>query len=143
MSSYDEQNVFAKILRSEIPSYRVYEDENCLAFLDAFPVVMGHTILIPKTKCINILDTPEDVASKVLSKLPIIAEAVKKATGATGINIISNAGSDAGQAVFHTHFHIIPRFSEDNLLAFPKSIGMINSEEANHIQELIKSNLNV
>ena len=109
-------DIFDKIIAGEIPSYKVYEDEDVLAFLDISQVTPGHTLLVPKADVVDIFDYTDDIAKKVLLKLPVIAAAVKASNpDITGINIQSNNGVSAGQTVRHSHWHIIPRFDDDNL----------------------------
>ena len=109
-------DIFDKIIAGEIPSYKVYEDEYVLAFLDISQVTPGHTLLVPKADVADIFDYTDDIAKKVLLKLPVIAAAVKASNpDITGINIQSNNGVSAGQTVRHSHWHIIPRFDDDNL----------------------------
>jgi len=109
-------DIFDKIIAGEIPSYTVYEDEDVLAFLDISQVTPGHTLLVPKADVADIFDYTDDIAKKVLLKLPVIAAAVKASNpDITGINIQSNNGVSAGQTVRHSHWHIIPRFDNDNL----------------------------
>lgn len=109
-------DIFDKIIAGEIPSYTVYEDEDVLAFLDISQVTLGHTLLVPKADVADIFDYTDDIAKKVLLKLPVVAAAVKASNpDITGINIQSNNGVSAGQTVRHSHWHIIPRFDDDNL----------------------------
>ena len=107
--AYDRNNVFARILRGEIPSYRVYEDDLTLAFMDAMPQADGHTLIIPKVEAENILDTPPEALSAVMLTTQRIARAVRKAFDAPGILIAQLNGRAAGQSVFHVHFHVVPR----------------------------------
>src|SRR3989442_1654743 len=107
--AYDPNNIFAKILRGEMPAYKVYEDDNALAFLDIMPRAPGHTLVIPKRKARNILDAaPEDLAYliKITQK---VAKAAMKTFGAQGITIQQFNESAGGQVVFHLHVHVIPR----------------------------------
>lgn len=109
-------DIFDKIIAGEIPSYKVYEDEDVLAFLDISQVTPGHTLLVPKADVADIFDYTDDIAKKVLLKLPVVAAAIKASNpDITGINIQSNNGVSAGQTVRHSHWHIIPRFDDDNL----------------------------
>ena len=120
--AYDPDNIFSKIIKGQIPCYKVFETEHALAFLDAFPSAKGHSLLIPKAAGFaSVMDMPADVAANVLSELPRLARAVKAATGADGVTILQNNGPAAGQEVFHAHFHVIPRFSDDQLMQLPKS----------------------
>ena len=108
--SYDDSNVFAKILRGELPAHKVYEDEQTLAFMDIMPRGKGHTLVIPKTPARNILDaTPEQLAA-CMATVQRIARAVMKAFDAPGVTIQQFNESAGGQVVFHLHFHVLPRW---------------------------------
>jgi diadenosine tetraphosphate (Ap4A) HIT family hydrolase len=112
---YDDDNVFKKIIEGTVPSYKIFETEHALAFLDAFPMVKGHSLLVPKaTGYASIIDMPEDVAANVLKELPRLARIVKSATGCDGVNIVQNNHACAGQVVFHVHFHVLPRWGPGN-----------------------------
>jgi len=104
--------IFCKILNGEIPSAKVYEDENVLAFLDISQVTKGHTLVIPKTHQANIYELTPDVASTLFSAIPKIANAINKAYHPIGLNLLNNNGEHAGQSVFHYHVHLIPRYGE-------------------------------
>jgi histidine triad (HIT) family protein len=109
MPTYDDANIFAKILRGEIPAYKVYEDDKSLAFLDIMPRSPGHTLVIPKSRARNILDAaPEDLAhlATVTQK---VAQAALKTFGAEGVTIQQFNEPAGGQVVFHLHVHVIPR----------------------------------
>jgi histidine triad (HIT) family protein len=104
------ETIFGKIIRGEIPCHRVYEDAAVLAFLDVNPLAPGHTLVVPK-EAVATLDRLSDESSAAVGRvLPRIARAVLAATGATAFNVLQNNGVEAHQAVFHVHFHIIPRF---------------------------------
>jgi histidine triad (HIT) family protein len=105
--------IFCKIVAGEIPSHKVYEDDDVLAFLDITPVNPGHTLVIPKHHYENLLDLPEAEAQKLLSVIKKIAPAIMGAVGAKGFNLGLNNGVSAGQVVGHVHFHIIPRLEND------------------------------
>lgn len=107
--AYDDSNVFAKILRGEIPCVKLYEDEKTLAFMDVMPQAQGHTLVIPKEKAENILDLSPEGASALMATTQKIAKAVKKGLQAPGIMLAMLNGAPAGQSVFHIHFHVIPR----------------------------------
>lgn len=109
------ETVFAKILRGEIPCHKVYEDDLVLAFLDVFPLSKGHTLIIPKEPAATIDALSDDSAAAIGRVLPRVARAVMKATGATAYNVLQNNGAEAHQAVFHVHFHVIPRHGTDGL----------------------------
>lgn len=102
--------IFGKIIRGEIPSHKVYEDERVLAFLDVGPLSQGHTLVIPKEAAATLDKLSDESAAAVGRVLPRVCRAVMKATGTTSYNILQNNGAPAHQAVFHVHFHIIPRF---------------------------------
>ncbi|MBK9033948.1 MAG: HIT family protein [Myxococcales bacterium] len=106
------ETIFARILRGEIPCHRVYEDAHVLAFLDIFPLARGHTLVIPKEPAATLDQLSDDAAAAVGRVLPRIARAVLRASGATAFNVLQNNGPLAHQAVFHVHFHIIPRFDD-------------------------------
>lgn len=108
-AAYDNGNIFAKILRGEIPSHRVYEDEDVVAFMDVMPQASGHTLVVPKAPSRNLLDADPAVLAKVLPVVQTIARAAKSAFTADGITVIQYNEAPAGQTVFHLHFHVIPR----------------------------------
>ncbi len=107
--------IFGRILDGEIPCHRVYEDEHVLAFLDVGPLSEGHTLVIPKERKAHLHELSDDQAAAIGRVLPRIARAVMSATGATDYNVLQNNGALAHQAVFHVHFHIIPRIGERGL----------------------------
>ncbi len=110
MSSYDQNNVFAKILRGELPCTKVYEDDVALAFMDIMPRADGHVLVIPKSPARNILDiAPQDLAA-LMPVVQKVAKAVKTGTGAEGITLQQFSESAGGQIVFHIHFHVLPRW---------------------------------
>ena len=105
--SYDDANVFARILRGELPSHRIYETDRVLAFMDVMPRGDGHALVIPKAKARNILDADPDELAKAVQ---IVARASKEAFDADGVTIQQFNESAGGQVVFHLHVHVIPRF---------------------------------
>lgn len=107
--------LFDKILDGELPCHKVYEDEHVLAFLDIFPLSPGHTLIIPKERRAFVHELSDAAAAAVGRVLPRIARAVMAATGAEHYNILQNNGAPAHQAVFHVHFHVIPRIGERGL----------------------------
>lgn len=111
----DTGTIFDKILAGEIPCHRVYEDEHVLAFLDIFPISLGHTLVIPKERAAFLHELSDESAAAIGRVLPRLARAVMQATGATAYNILQNNGASAHQAVFHVHFHIIPRLADTGL----------------------------
>jgi histidine triad (HIT) family protein len=109
--AYDTNNVFARILRGEIPAHKVCEDERTLAFMDVMPQADGHTLVIPKHAAENLFDLPADDLAATIRTTQRVARAVKKAFDAPGIMIAQLNGPAAGQSVFHVHFHIVPRYA--------------------------------
>lgn len=107
--------IFDKILDGSIPCHRVYEDEHVLAFLDIGPLSEGHTLVIPKERKTHLHELSDESAAAIGRVLPRIARAVLAATGATAYNVLQNNGSEAHQAVFHVHFHVIPRVGDKGL----------------------------
>ena len=105
--------LFCKIIKGEIPSTKVYEDEHSYAFLNIKPINPGHTLLVPKKHFANLYEMPDEVLANLAPTIKKLAIAVKKAVGADGINIGMNNDSAAGQLVFHAHIHIMPRFKND------------------------------
>ncbi len=110
MSAYDPGNIFAKILRGEIPSHKIYEDEHTLAFMDVMPQGPGHTLVIPKAPSRNILDADPQTLSRVMPVVQKVAIAAKEAFEADGVTVIQFNEPASGQTIYHLHFHIIPRF---------------------------------
>ena len=109
------ETIFDKILAGTIPCHRVYEDESVLAFLDINPVSLGHTLVIPKERRAYLHELSDEQAAAIGRVLPRIARAVLHASGASEYNILQNNGASAHQAVFHVHFHIIPRLADTGL----------------------------
>ena len=112
MTAYDDQNIFAKILRGEIPSFKVYEDDDTFCLMDINPRSDGHCLVIPKTPCRNMLDaTPEQLAACMIT-VKKVANAAKQAFEADGITIFQFNEAAGGQEVFHLHFHVLPRHAD-------------------------------
>ena len=128
--------IFSKIIRGEIPCYRVYEDDKVLAFLDVFPLSPGHTLVIPKEAKATLDQLSDESAAAIGRVLPRIARAVMKATGATAFNILQNNGSEAHQAVMHVHFHIIPKVGDDGL-GIGWEAGKLDSAKGAELQRAI------
>ncbi|WP_151753780.1 HIT family protein [Acinetobacter soli] len=106
--AYDDQNIFARILRGELPAIKVYEDDHVLAFMDIMPQADGHTLVIPKTPAETLLDLPADAAAYTIQIVQKVAQAIEKALDAKGIVLMQLSGTAAGQTVPHVHFHLIP-----------------------------------
>ncbi|WP_323769245.1 HIT family protein [Antarctobacter sp.] len=109
--TYDDKNIFAKILRAEIPATRVYEDNDTLCFMDIFPRADGHCLVIPKTPCRNLLDASPVQLAGVMATTQKVANAAMAALEADGITVQQFNEGPGGQEVFHLHFHILPRWT--------------------------------
>jgi len=109
--AYDETNIFAKILRGEVPCLKVYEDDVALAFMDIMPQADGHVLVLPKSPARNILDADPQMLGQLIARVQNIARAVKEALAADGITILQYNEPAGGQTVFHLHFHIVPRWT--------------------------------
>jgi histidine triad (HIT) family protein len=108
--AYDHDNIFARMLRGDVPCHRVLDDEVALAFMDIFPQAPGHTLVIPRIAARNLLDFPPDALGPYMMRVQRVAAAVERAMKPDGLMITQFNGAPAGQTVFHLHFHIIPRF---------------------------------
>ena len=108
--AYDSNNVFARILRGEIPAHKVYEDEHTFAFMDVMPQSDGHTLVIPKVAAENLFDLPPEALAATILTTQRVARAVKKAFNPPGVMLVQLNGAASGQSVFHIHFHIVPRY---------------------------------
>jgi histidine triad (HIT) family protein len=109
--TYDPDNIFAKILRGEMPAHKVYEDDHTLAFMDVFPQAEGHTLVVPKAASRNLLDADPATFAPLMATVQKVARGVQKAFGADGVLISQFNEPAAGQTVFHLHVHILPRKS--------------------------------
>lgn len=111
----DPNCIFCKIVQGSIPCLKIWEDSHALAFLDVGPLADGHVLLIPKDHYPDIRDISSDALGKLLAPLPRLTQAVMRVTKASGMNVLQNTGRSSGQAVFHLHFHLIPRVEHDGL----------------------------
>ncbi|WP_371396228.1 HIT family protein [Fretibacter rubidus] len=137
---YDASNIFAKIMAGDVPCAKIYEDDDVLSFMDAFPQTRGHCLVIPKAASRNILDTDPDVLARVITKVQKIAKGVEATLSPDGIVVTQFNGAPAGQTVFHLHFHIIPRYDGDKQK--PHASGaMANMDDLLAIAEQIKQKL--
>ena len=126
----DSTTIFDKILDGELPCHRVYEDEHVLAFLDIAPLAPGHTLVIPKQRRAYVHELDDEYAAAIGRVLPRIARAVMAASGTSAYNILQNNGRGAHQAVFHVHFHIIPKLDEGRGLGIGWQPGSLGGDEA-------------
>ncbi len=113
--------VFCKIINRELPADIVYEDDNTIAFMNIKPISKGHLLVVPKKHAQDLLENTDEELANLMSAVKKIAPAALKVTGSQGFNLSVNTGSAAGQIIFHTHFHIIPRYSNDGLQDWPHS----------------------
>jgi histidine triad (HIT) family protein len=113
--AYDPNNIFAKILRGEIPCEKVFEDEAVVAFMDVMPRSDGHVLVIPKVAARGLLDVPPEALSALILRVQKIAQAVKKAMAAEGVTLHQFNEAAGGQSVFHIHFHVMPRWEGQGL----------------------------
>ncbi|AGF74417.1 Hit-like protein involved in cell-cycle regulation [Bartonella australis AUST/NH1] len=107
--TYDNNNIFAKLIRNEIPSVRVYEDDDVIAFMDIMPQAPGHTLVIPRKGSRNLLDADAETLFPLIKAVQKIANAVKKAFHADGVTVMQFNEAASNQTVYHLHFHVIPR----------------------------------
>lgn len=108
-----EKTIFERIAAHEIPARIVYEDDRLVAFLDANPNHLGHTLVIPRAPHVDLLSLPDDLVGPFFTLVRDVGAAVREAAGAEGLNVVMNNGAAAGQVVFHLHAHVIPRFAND------------------------------
>ena len=137
--NYDPDNIFAKILRGEMPSVKVYEDDNILSFMDVFPQSEGHTLVIPKAPSRNLLETNAKDIGRLFGAVQRITKAVETALKPDGITITQFNGAPAGQTVFHTHVHIIPRY--EGIALGTHGGGMADMDELKALAEKISAAL--
>lgn len=129
---YDSDNIFAKIIRGEAPCYKIYEDEDVLAFLDLFPQSYGHSLVIPKRAAArNLLEIDPDNLAKVMVAVQKVAQALVDELQPAGVQVAQFNGAPAGQTVFHIHMHVIPRFEGEGL-----GIHAANKADPNELEKL-------
>ena len=139
MPAYDPENIFAKILKGEIPAHKVHEDEHTLAFMDIMPRVTGHTLVIPKAPSRNLLEMEDEDLCHLMKTVRKVARAVKAAFDADGLLIQQFNEPAAGQVIFHTHVHILPRHEGEPLR--PHTGEMADSEDLEAAAEKIRAAL--
>ena len=133
----NEKCIFCKIIAGEIPSDKIYEDDSVLAFMDIRPVGRGHVLVLPKKHTADLLSADDEILRDLMPKVKRIGVAAMEAVNAQAINISTNNGAASGQIIFHLHFHLIPRFSNDNLFPWPhhESEPQTRAEIAKKIKE--------
>ncbi len=139
--TYDEDNIFAKILRGEAPAAKVFEDEHVLAFMDVFPQSRGHTLVIPKhSHARNLLEAEPQVVGPLILGVQRVARAVRAALNPDGIAVWQFNGAPSGQTIYHLHFHIVPRW-EGQVLRGHASGGMADAAELKALAEQIAAKI--
>lgn len=132
--------IFCKILRGEIPSTKLYEDENSIVILDISPANKGHAILITKEHAANLFELSDESAKKILPVVKKVGNGIVKTLGCDGLNVLQNNGEAAGQTVFHLHVHMIPRYKDDDVSVGWKHLSYKDGEMS-EMAEKIKKNL--
>ncbi|MEK7478172.1 MAG: HIT family protein [Patescibacteria group bacterium] len=132
--------IFCKIINGEIPSNKIYEDEDFIAILDIKPNNLGHALIIPKEHHKNIFDLPDNLLEKLGKKIQLVANGVLKGTDASGINVGMNNGFTAGQLIHHAHLHIIPRFQGDGLIHWQQK-EEFTDDDFKAVAEKIRQNI--
>ncbi|MBV5259380.1 HIT family protein [Synechococcus moorigangaii CMS01] len=135
---YDDQNIFAKILRGEAPAVKIHEDEHTLAIMDVFPQAPGHVLVIPKEPARNLFELSEEAAEKSILAVKTVAAAVRRALEPDGVFVAQFNGAPAGQTVFHIHFHIIPRREGEEIAGHGKA-KMADMPELEALAEKIRA----
>ncbi len=134
--AYEDDNIFAKILRGEIPCHRIMEDDAVLAFMDAFPQSPGHCLVVPKSPARNLFDIAPDALSALITRVQTVGAAVRSALDPDGVVIMQFNGAPAGQTVFHLHFHIIPRYDGRNFAGHGQSSRGDDAELAEQARKI-------
>lgn len=130
--------LFCKIIKKEIPAKIFYEDDECVAFFDIAPMTLGHTLVVPRTHCENILKCEARPVEAVARATHQIAPKLMRMTGAAGLNVVVSNEPAAGQEVFHMHWHLIPRYNNDGLKHWPKNEN-INEAQTDELLSKLKS----
>ena len=132
----DEKSLFTRIIEGENPSFKIFENEYVYSFLDINPASYGHTLVVPKEPASSLHELSQQSASELGKALAKISKSIREVTGVTSYNIVQNNGSEAGQTVFHVHFHIIPKYSDSNHeLTWPT--GSLDNKDASELADRI------
>ena len=137
--AYDRNNIFAKILRGEIPSHRVYEDDEVVAFMDVMPQGKGHTLVVPKAPSRNLLDAEPATLGPLLRTVQTVARGVMRAFAADGVTVVQYNEAPAGQSVYHLHVHVIPRFDGVEPHTGEMEDGKVLADHAEKVRKAIVS----
>ena len=135
------ETIFSKIIRGELPCHKVYEDDLVLAFLDIMPLCPGHTLVIPKQEVATVAELSDESSAAIGRVLPRLSRAVLKATGTKDYNILQNNGAPAHQAVFHVHFHILPKYPDGRGLGLEWKAGKLDGEQGKTLAASIAGQL--
>lgn len=138
----ENKTVFEMIIDRDIDANIIYEDDNFIAFLDAFPVVKGHTLVVPKKRIVNIFDLDDETANDYMKVIRNVSKAVRDTFNPEGLNVVQNNGEFAGQSVYHIHFHILPRYKDEHDgFGYKWEDIEFTKEEREQFAEAIKSKL--
>ncbi len=132
--------LFCNIIRGESPSEIIYQNEQAIAILDINPIHFGHALVIPKTHCENLLDVPDEELTGLIQATKIVSNAIVTALKPEGFNIFSNNGRAAGQSVFHFHFHVTPRYDNDNI-KFVLQLKQYSNNQMSEYAERLRQNI--
>ena len=138
--TYDDQNIFAKIIRGEAPCVKLLETEDVIAFMDVFPQSKGHCLIVPKTPARNLLELPAQAAQAAIVQVKRLAEAAEAALKPDGVTVVQFNGAPAGQSVFHIHFHVIPQWEGAPLPGHGQT-GMADMAELEALAKQIRATL--
>jgi histidine triad (HIT) family protein len=134
----DENCIFCKILKGEIPSRTIYEDDNFQVIMDADPATRGHSLILPKEHYANLYELPEDLAAQVMPLAKKLAVAMKEKLGCQGLNVVQNNGAQAGQTVDHFHVHLIPRYEGGSTTDVTWGHTAFTPEELDEIRDILR-----
>lgn len=137
---YDDQNVFAKIIRGEIPCVKLFEDDVAIAFMDLYPQSRGHCLVVPKEAARNLLELSDDCAAQAMTRVKRLAQAVEKALKPDGVTVVQFNGAPAGQTVYHIHIHVIPQWENEKLAGHGQS-GEADKDELEALADKIRAEL--
>ena len=141
MNSHEDNCIFCKIIKGDIPCAKVYEDDNVFAFLDIGQVTKGHTLVIPKIHKKDIFELTPEISRSLFQVVPHIATSIQQTYQPVGLNILNNNGETAGQSVFHFHMHLIPRYGNNDGFSAVWNTNEYTSEQLQILAEEIRNNL--
>lgn len=139
--TYDDQNIFAKILRGEAPCLAVFEDDDVLVFMDIFPQSEGHTLIVPKEPARNLLDLSDEAAATAIRHVKRVTKAVETVLKPDGVTVAQFNGAPAGQSVFHIHFHVIPRWDGQDIAGHGHQANQADPDHLRALAEKIAAAL--